>query len=320
MQALYNIMIIKNIYLLVYLYFSIIISGCNDRNDSINAEINYPSGGNISLQDAINNLANEGIINIETGIFYENVIIDNKVVNLRGTTKQSVINGQGGTCITITKSAGSSVNNLSLVDCDDGISTNSSITIKNNIFFNNVDGVDYESGGGGTLDSNIFHMNKDDAIDLDDDVAVNIYNNVVFGSGDDGIEIRLQPYSGEYVTTTIKNNIIKSSASNGIQFIDYEINTKRSFVIEGNTFIENGYSGISYSDNQNTSPSFNIGEIAESVTISNNTFYPSVYSFTGSGDETKFINNFIYSLTGDGNINTTNNFPVNENVFIQLYN
>lgn len=306
--------------LIVYFYFALIVYGCSGENGPLNTEIYYPSGGNASLQDAVNILADGGTINIEPGVFYENVIIINKIVNLQGSNKKSVINGNGATCITITNSSGSSVSNLSLVNCEDGISTDSLITVNDNNFFNNVDGVDYESGGGGILDSNIFHMNADDAIDLDDDVSVNIFNNTISGSADDGIEIRLQPYTGAHITTTIQNNIIKLNASNGIQFIDYEINTNRSFLVEGNTFIDNGFNGISYSDNQITTPSFNMGDIAESVIISNNSFYGSVYSFTGSGSETEFMNNIIYSLNGDGNINTTNDLSGNENVFVDIQN
>ena len=307
----------KTYTLLASFIIAVISSGCGGDNDSLDTEINYPSGGYSSLQEAIDNLATGGTINIEPGVYKENIVFRNKVVHLQGDMNQSVIDGQGTTCITIINSSGSTVSSLTIVNCIDGISTNSSITIRDNYFFNNKDGVDYE-GGGGLLDNNIFHMNTDDAIDLDLNVAVVISNNIISGSIDDGIEIRLHPYIGNELKTVITNNIFENNNANGIQFIDYEIHTNRSFVIKGNTFIESGYSEISYSDNQDTSPSFNIGEIVEPVSILSNIFYPSVYSFTGAGDNTVFENNFVYSATGDGNLNTTNDISVDDNTFIQI--
>ncbi len=162
-------------------------------------------------------------------------------------------------------------------------------------------------------------MNRDDAIDLDLDVSVDINNNIISQSEDDGIEIRLHPYNGKELVTSIKYNFFTENKANGIQFIDYEFYTDRSFTLTENTFVKSGYSEISYSDNEITLPSFDIGSIAIPITISKNTFFPSEYSFTGSGGGTIFINNLIYSLSGDGKINTTNDFSAGENMFIQLH-
>lgn len=298
--------------------FSVISLGCDSSGDSNDSVINYPSEKYISLQEAVNVLPSGSSINVEKGLYQESIIIQDKVIHLHGDMKQSVIDGQGSSCITIINASGSTVSGFAIVNCNDGITTQSKITISDNYFFNNVDSVDYE-GGGGLLENNIFHMSKDDAVDLDNDTAVDINNNVISGSNDDGIEIRLHPYNGIELKINIQDNIFKDNNSNGIQIIDYEVDTDRSFDIKGNTFIESGYSEISYSDNQVTTPSLDIGEISESVNISSNTFYPLVYSFTGSGDNTVFENNFIYSLAGDGNINTTSEFPVDNNTFIQIY-
>jgi parallel beta helix pectate lyase-like protein len=299
---------------------AIILFGCNSDNESVNElisnTVHYPSDGNASLQEVIDNLPNEGTVIIDAGLFKENITITNKVVHLEGKGKQSIIDGQGGTCITIENSSGASISNMSIINGDDGISTDSLIMISGNYFFNNTDGVDYE-GGGGTLVNNLFHANKDDAIDLDYDVSVNISNNVISNSSDDGIEIRLHPYNGDELKITISNNIFDGS-SNGIQFIDYEEDTNRSFNITGNTFLSSEYSDIAYSDNQVTLPSHDVGTISEEVTISNNVFYPLVFSFTGSGNESYLDGNFIYSLTGDGGFNTNNDFVIGDNTIIQL--
>lgn len=302
---------------LLIILLSISFVGCGQNNGGSN-EINYPSGGNSSLQEAIDNLSNDGTINIEPGIYDETISISGKIVHLKGKKGETIINGQGITCITIRDASGSSISGLTIINGKDGISTDSYITIEDNMFLNNGDGVDYESGGG-ILRNNTFHMNLDDAIDLDNDVAVEITMNIISTSKDDGIEIRLHDYNGPSLLVTINKNTFKDNQSNGIQIIDYETVTDRIFKIEENTFIESGYNEISFSDNQVTTPSFDIGEISEPVMIFSNVFYPSVYSFTGSGENTKFENNFIYNASGDGAINSTNNFAPGSNFFIQVF-
>ena len=298
----------------------LLLSGCHGGSESVSEPIvviNYPSGGSASLQDAIDSVPAGGYVNIEPGIYTETVTISDKVVHLTGEAGMSVIDGQSATCITVTNASGTSITGLSIVNCEDGILANSFVDITGNIFINNVDGIDYERGSGGTLVMNVFQSHRDDAIDLDREVAVEIEDNVISDSADDGIEIRLHPYEGDDLAVSIKNNTFTSNQSNGIQFIDYETATSRSYVISGNTFIGSGYNEISFSDNQNTLPSYDIGEISESVLIEDNVFYPSVYTFSGAGDSTEFIGNIVYSSTGDGNLNTTNDFTSGSNIFVR---
>ena len=49
---------------------------------------------------------------------------------------------------------------------------------------------------GGLCRKNTFDGNSDDAIDLDYAVDVVIEDNILANSGDDGIKIRLHPYTG----------------------------------------------------------------------------------------------------------------------------
>ncbi len=292
----------------------VLVSGCNRAGKQL---ITYPSDEYPTLQSAVDDLLPEGTLVIEPGIYREQITIEDKVIHIQGYTNQSIIDGQSATCITALNASGSTVENITMVNCNDGIFTDSFMTIQNNYFLNNTDGIDYEKGGG-ILSSNIFHMNKDDAIDLDLGVSVEIYNNTISGSLDDGIEIRLHPYNGDNLETKIKNNTFTNNQSNGIQFIDYEVETDRSFIIEGNTFIESGYNEISYSDNRSTLPTFNVGEISMSVIISDNIFYPSVYSFSGAGGLTLFSSNKIFSTNTEESINTNDTTTLNENVFIRL--
>ncbi len=305
---------------IIYLCFISALFSCgssSNQNDKGSAVVDYPSSAFGSLQEAVNSLSDGDVLNISSGHYEESVNIIDKTVHLQGSMMQTVINGQGGTCITIMNSSGTTISGLALINCDDGISTDSLVTISDNYFFNNIDGVDYE-GGGGILENNIFYMNGDDAIDLDYGVEVDINNNIISSSNDDGIEIRLHPYNGETINILIHNNTFKYNKSNGIQLIDYEIDTNRSFEIYQNIFIESGYNEISFSDNEVTIPSYDVGSIAEPVLITNNSFHPETYSFSGEGVNTVFENNTIYSISGDGNINTSTEFSIGTNFFVRL--
>ena len=296
---------------------ALVMGGCGYGGSGSSTDAPPSWEGEAVLQAALDELPHGGVLTIAPGVYRENLVVTGKVVHLQGAPGRTIIDGRGATCLTITNASGSSVTGLSFVNGEDGISTNSILTIEECSFTNNVDGVDYE-GGGGLLEGNLFHGNRDDAVDLDQDTAVRIMDNLISASGDDGIEIRLHPHDGAALSIDIQNNTLTGNRANGIQLIDYEVDTHRNFDVSGNTFIENRFNAIAYADNQDTAPSYDIGEITESVTITDNRFYPANYAFTGSGPGTFFQGNTVFSRSGDGTLNTTGDIAVSDNVFIQL--
>ena len=102
-----------------------LLMGCG--GDSHNSS---SPGGDAVLQAALDSLLDGGVLNIAPGIYRENLVVSGKVVHIQGRPGQTIIDGQGATCLTITNASGSSVTGLSFVNGEDGISTDSILTIR----------------------------------------------------------------------------------------------------------------------------------------------------------------------------------------------
>lgn len=292
----------KSLTILLFIF----LIGCSSSNKDENLTdniINVPSDYS-TIQSAINNANNNDIIIIENGVYYENITISNKNItitsNYHYTKNQqdinsTIIDGGGSTVINVdVNSASSSIVGLTIQNGDDGISSYAKINILNNIIKNNIDGIDYENGGG-LCQNNTITNNTDDAIDLDGSVEVLIDNNNLSFNNDDGIEIRLHPYEGTLISIDILNNRIDSNGEDGIQLIGYNIATNRKFKIHRNLISNISMSAIGFMDNQNTLEDYTGAQLTEEVIITNNTFVANNYCITG-GANSLVVNN-IFELT-----------------------
>lgn len=304
---------------IVTLAVIVLLTGCNSGDSDEAGEFTYPAPGHNSMQALINKAANGAIIFVKPGVYNETFQISNKKISIVGTGRNSVFDGAGATCVSILDGEGSLIEGLSLINCEDGILTDSQVEIRNNFFFRCKDAIDFEDGSGGVVADNAFYDQLDDAIDLDDGVKVEIFRNRIVNSADDGIEIRLQAYSGPEISVSISANLIHANKGNGIQFIDYEVDTSRSFFIERNIFSENEFNDISFSDNEITLPSLSAGTISESVTIRENIFQPKQQSFSGGGSNTILRDNSFYSVDPGGGLNLPPGFDSTDNVFVSIF-
>ena len=219
----------------------------------------------------------------------------------------TVIEGGGGVAITIPPNLTQMpiVRGFAIRSNTVGIQSSSPFIVEFNLFLASSDQVNYQWGAGGANRNNVYFKPGDDAIHLDNtDRPLLIENNRILYAADDGIEINLQdkPSPPALVDVNIWNNMIIGSRENGIQLIDFPDNpqnTNRRFVIIGNLIANSQKAGIGLMSNANTVEDFSGADVVEPVRVFNNTFYGNSHGISG-GDDLVAFNNIIANSAGRG--------------------
>jgi parallel beta helix pectate lyase-like protein/calcineurin-like phosphoesterase family protein/purple acid phosphatase-like protein len=133
---------------------------------------------------------------------------------------------------------------LTLQNAEDCIYAQGKFDFIRSVITRCTDGIDYDRGSGGLVQQSLFHNNSDDGLDFDGDVDIEVRGSVIRNNRQDGIEIRLQPYDGSHVTARIIGNEISGNGQDGIQLIDYDGISNRSYVLENNRLVGNKMAGI----------------------------------------------------------------------------
>jgi hypothetical protein len=160
-------------------------------------------------------------------------------------------------------------------------------------------------GAGGVNRNNVYFKAGDDAIHLDHtNRPLLIENNRILYAGDDGIEISLQNTAAPASMTEVNiwNNMIIGSREDGIQFIDQPgdpQDTNRRFLIAGNLIANSAKAGIGLMPNGNTLEDYSGADVAEAIRVFNNTFYGNAYGISG-GDNLVAFNSIIVNSTARG--------------------
>jgi DNA-binding beta-propeller fold protein YncE len=266
----------------------------------------YVPGNAPTIQAAIDLASNHEVVLVAPGLYQENIQLSGKTITLAShfhTTldpsfiDQTIIDGGGKTVITVNSSVGpeTEINGFTIQNGNDGISASARLHILNNHFTGNRDAIDYEAGGGICRD-NVFENNSDDAVDLDGPTQATIENNTMRNNGDDGIEIRLHPYSGPTLNIIIRSNVISGHNEDGIQLIDYAGLSDRVFLIERNLIEDSAMVGLGLMDNGRTKEDFRGASIPERIHLFNNTFIDNDHGVTG-GDNLIALNNIFLGST-----------------------
>jgi len=262
-----------------------------------------------TIQQGIRAASVNDTVLVAPGEYFENVELNGKTLTLAsrflttGDTSyisQTIIDGNdSGQVIYIDEDVGlqTTITGLTIRNANDGIASDSRVNILHNRFTDCKDAIDYEKDSGGLCAYNVFELNKDDAIDLDDFVDIVIESNIIRNNGDDGIEIRLHKYSGPLLTCIIRNNIITGNGEDGIQFIDYEDISDRIFYIERNVISNNAMVGLGCMSDGNTKENYEGAAIPEPIYVFNNTFVNNHFGITG-GENLVALNNILLNHPG----------------------
>jgi hypothetical protein len=156
--------------------------------------------------------------------------------------------------------------------------------------------VDYV-GGGGLCRANLFEYNLDDAVDIDGPCDVTIEHNIIRHNGDDGIEIRVQPYDGPLLEVVIRDNLISGNGEDGIQLIDYGSRTPRTYRIVRNRITHNAMAALACMGNGNTRESFEAAALPEPVLFAHNVVVGNHHGISG-GANLAAVNNIFTGIDG----------------------
>ena len=259
-----------------------------------------------TIQAGIDAVADGGTVLVAPGIYTEQLIISRTITlasyfhttNEEHFINETVLEGAGANrIITVNKSApDAKIIGFTIQNGNDGIKARGVVQILNNHVQFNKDGVDYQNGGGINR-GNIYESNSDDGIDLDGASGVTIEKNIIRNNKNEGIEIRLQDYTGPALKIIIRDNIISGNIEDGIQIIDYPGLSDRVFSIERNLIQGNKMAGLGLMDSGVSHEDFRASSIPERIYLINNTFIDNPYAVSG-GDNLIALNNlFINSTT-----------------------
>jgi hypothetical protein len=165
----------------------------------------------------------------------------------------------------------------------------------NNIVSGNSDGLSFEDTAG-TARWNTLRGNSDDGVDIDGYSAAVVEFNVIETNGQDGIEQRMQPFTGKSaIEIFVRHNIIRNNAEDGYQIIDYNGKHERTIYVGFNLTVGNGFAGIGFMQNATTNAGeYTTAPAEETVYIYNNTMTLNKYGIRGGG-QVFFLNNLVTS-------------------------
>ncbi len=264
-----------------------------------------------TIQAAIDAAQDGDTVSVARGVYVEALVIAGKSVTLvspyaesgdpadrRHTVIDGGVYGQADlvrqdAAITVAADAGAKtrIEGFTIRNGDDGVKCHTRIAIVGNRFINNVDGIDYENGGG-LCQGNLFVAHQDDAVDVDESSSVEILDNVIRDCADDGVEIRLHEYRGPVLAVVLRNNVICGSGENGIQIIDYPEPSDRHLSIERNLIVQSVKAGIGVMSDGVTLEDYRSTHLPEPLDVVNNTLVGNPCGISGGGNAV-IMNNLI---------------------------
>jgi len=236
-------------------------------------------------------------------------LIAKRFDDVNPVNNNTIIDG-GGRATTISIPAGltqmPTIRGFVIRDSITGIQAASSFIAEFNFLHSANNLVAYQLGGGGFNRNNVYFGARDNAIRLDHtEIPLVIENNRILYSGKDGIEISLQNTTvpPAVVEVNIWNNMIIGNGDDGVQLIDHmggdPQDTNRRFIIAGNLIANSRRAGIGLMPFANTLEDYSGADMAEAVRVFNNTFYGNDYGISG-GDNLVAFNNIIANTLGRG--------------------
>ena len=110
----------------------------------------------------------------------------------------------------------------------------------------------------------------------------------------------MQPKSGPLTTHIFRYNTVLRAGQSGIQLVDYAGDSKRTFQIYGNLFLNCEGSGVSMMANEHSDENHKGSDMIENVVVYNNTFHGCNHGMTLSPKAIALNNIFSNCLKGVG--------------------
>ena len=206
-----------------------------------------------TIAEAVRSAKKGDLIILSPGSYFEHEIEINKAITISSEWKldgdeskidKTIIDSEDKILFTINEDS-VEISGLKFVNGDHTLNIEANVSIVHNHFVNNLDGMSFESGGGGYVAHNIAENDRDDALDLDIRVDeedsgsdILIEHNIFINCNDDGIEIRLFEPHDQNIIYTIRENQIIGSNNAGIQLISYDEYTGKQFYIHHNSLMK----------------------------------------------------------------------------------
>ena len=135
----------------------------------------------------------------------------------------------------------------------------------------------------------VVESNTDDGVDSDRKTELRIEDSTIRENYDDGIEVRLQDdddFAGASAAHVVLRNRFVRNGRDGLQLVSYDTasETARSFRVERNLFLENGYAGLGMMCNAVSLESFEGCPMPERVVLLHNSFVGNDHGLTGGAD------------------------------------
>jgi len=177
------------------------------------------------------------------------------------------------------------------------------------------DAISFENDAGGAVTYCRVENAGDDAVDIDTrhNGSFMIAHNEFIDSGDDSIEVHLFAHSGINMHYDIHDNLLAGAYEDGIQLIDYDDDSDRTFDIYRNIFQNMKDVAIS-AIFEVTTENFLGSAMTERVRIFNNYFYNNGYHITG-GDNMIILNNIFEGAATRAIFRAKGNSIVDHNLF-----
>jgi len=231
--------------------------------------INVPADAS-SISAAVSRAQDGDVIRVAPGTYRESLVLGERQLTLEadGVTLDADGHKVG---ILIEGPGNPTLIGLRVTGSNDGISGRGPFRAQRITIADTGDGLDLESGGEAVIVDSIFENNSDDGIDLDKRSSLTLERSIVRNNGDDGIEIRLHDTDHEQtLATVISSSLITGNEGDGIQLINYDDATDRTFVVQDTVFRDNGGAAIGTVADGSSRQVYQGDALEESVVISRN--------------------------------------------------
>lgn len=264
---------------------------------------------NISV--AISLAAVGSTIFVNSGIFYENIVIDKPITLIGNNSNDTIINGQGNDFVIVVETCCVNISNLTLKNATMGIFIKGyDVIVENNTFSNNSNGIFLNNLSNNTIIKDNYFISNSEAINLYDSTDNNISNNHFGKNSFFSVKLIEGSDNNTIFNNTIvsgKNGIALSRWSNGNSIINNNITTDSwgvgiscdfSFLnsIQDNYF-SNWTRGIELIKSENN-------------TIKNNSFVKNNIGVFFSDDDINFIFDDNYFFENGEDIKTESKPPI----------